>query len=716
MLQIQFRKDASTTTDHASLSSSIIDIETCTDNAVCVNAHAVITSRSYEISGTTTYSGGQLTIHDDGSITLGSITYQTPFSKYPSFIQDLLSQFERKTNQRQQDLLSDAQAQWIQHLGILHHQELLEYADEFKRHRQQSMNEDTSPEYNAERVRSMLKHGENALQTAKLYYERQLKQLTLTPPRQHSETLSAERMRELRKLACVNRLGEIHFYLSEMIDVLIINFETSEQVEFNEIEKQHHMRQREENMLQALEFFRECKDANLGEEEDNMDDPSREAPELFSRDEQIQAAFNWGLALFRIASMHITASHKLLQKMDETSLSKDIVSVQQPIPSDELDAGLVYILSHIATDLLKSVTTSQTYLEQAIEFFSKAKTDLMHPADAIMYVFYQAMSLQQLAETKSILGALAESTEVGEKALLVFQQILKAPPDVLNDVSQVDAVTSMADLLVSLSQGYLQQGKYDRAIHYYKEAMAWYEANELEPPSTLPNAFTLRETDGSIDVYEQLLDDYKLMTSDVSDAGIQDEFAEYDEDGNVIFMKNDAFQSQLHASLGALYMLSGDMYQASSHLTQALFFFRKSGEEEDAVLADVLYNTASLKFAGGEFKESASFYEQAVQIFRRVTVDGDNPIARSLDSFALGPLSDLINEGLLTSNAKDETSETLPTKGSSEAPTKGSSEAKDTHAKVPETKNTGKSFHQEQPKLSLDSYRGELINATQNEL
>jgi hypothetical protein len=72
---------------------------------------------------------------------------------------------------------------------------------------------------------------------------------------------------------------------------------------------------------------------------------------------------------------------------------------------------------------------------------------------------------------------------------------------------------------------------------------------------------------------------------------ISDGASAFDEEtGTSVFERNDGYEADIHASLGAFYMASDDLIQAQAHIAQSILLYKKSTEEDEEYLAEAHFN------------------------------------------------------------------------------------------------------------------------------
>lgn len=253
-------------------------------------------------------------------------------------------------------------------------------------------------------------------------------------------------------------------------------------------------------------------------------------------------------------------------------------------------------------------------------------------------------ALQHLATTTQNLGnswlaleqyepavtALEESWQIQEEMILpqMTPMSLRTERDAM--------LVAMGENLYSLADVYLRMGNYDKAMDRYKRAMDWFHKYSIAPPPT-PTPEDAEENDdhkAMIQTYEEALEEYHAMFKDgvdSSDPVLSDRNGFYsrgeaDFGDQAYYQRNDGYEGDLHNTLGAFYLNAGDYDQATMHLQQALRLYLKAGEGQDATTASTHTQLAALYFQQGKYLASAEQHGLALEIFKRISTPGENPL------------------------------------------------------------------------------------------
>jgi tetratricopeptide (TPR) repeat protein len=144
-------------------------------------------------------------------------------------------------------------------------------------------------------------------------------------------------------------------------------------------------------------------------------------------------------------------------------------------------------------------------------------------------------------------------------------------------------------------------------------------------------------TDSLLAEYEMVLSEYLESLADHNQAfASAGDLGEYFDElgGGMPHGKDNAYEADLHLSLGALYLSrsssgSGDnSIQSASHLEQALRLYELSGESHTENMATTKYNLSIYHLRNGDYQQSALFYAESLDIFQTFATDeaGDSTL------------------------------------------------------------------------------------------
>ncbi|GKZ00400.1 hypothetical protein MPSEU_000993000 [Mayamaea pseudoterrestris] len=675
------------------------DCLTVNDESVCVKAEVFLTEnvrwndKRHEEQQTATPPSSTFT-HDVNGITIGRVRYNKPYAQYPYDISSSLIRLEFNAKQVRQTVTPTDHAQVLITIGLAHQALLQEYMEECDEYRQTS---GQSATFDMKRVNLLTDQSMNALEQAVQVHRKQLASI----PRNEKSVQQVQ-----SELLHSNLLAHLYFYMSDLWS-LVAYFDESKRSRAKEY------------MMEAMELFRFCKDAKVN---DLGDDEQQDAFSGYASTDGLDAAYYWGQSLVRLGVLQMSVTQNIQLEYEQSTAEALVEELSDEVQQNEIPKRYTASMK----DMTNSIHASQQYFEQGAEFFRsslesfKSRDKNIHPAEIVLYQVNLASALQHMGENKIALHQLAGGTEDGEQALTVYYEILESQQH-LQPVDLQDAYQSMANLLVWLSRAFLQQAEYEKASMYYHKAMDWYAAHGISPSKNVGEAYKFPGTDGTIEQYEDLLEEYKMLSYGGVD--LPEEVSGYNgEIEGIPVDANEMYVSAIHSTLGYLYMSNGDLYQATSHMSQALFLFRKNAAEEDESLADLLYNMAIVKFSSGEFKESVLYFNQAIEVFRNVVPEGQNPLSRGADSMGIELMENIVQDPIkITSPPVDSDNQATAPKRKvlqlKRIEENGPTIFQQQRAKTKQAPETG-SDETNQPKLSLnlDTVRSQLLNETRDEL
>ncbi|GKZ00701.1 hypothetical protein MPSEU_001022100 [Mayamaea pseudoterrestris] len=675
------------------------DCLTVNDESVCVKAEVFLTEnvrrndKSHEEQQTAPPSSTYT--HDVSGITIGRIRYNKPYAQYPYDISSSLIRLEFNAQSARHAVTPTDQAQVLITIGLAHQALLQEYMEECDEYRQTS---GQSATFDMKRVDLLTDQSMNALEQAVQVHRKQLASIS-----RNEESVQQVQS----ELVHSNLLAHLYFHMSDLWSLVAY---------FDESKRPH----AKEYMMEAMELFRFCKDAQVVD--DLAYDEEQDGFAEYASGDRLDAAYYWGQSLVRLGVLQMSVTQNIQLEYEQYTAGTLVEELSDEVQQNEILKRYTASMK----DMTNSIHASQQYFEQGAEFFRsalesfKSRDKNIHPAEIVLYQVNLASALQHMGENKIALHQLAGGTEDGEQALTVYYEILESQQH-LQPVDLQDAYQSMANLLVWLSRAFLQQAEYEKASMYYHKAMDWYAAHGISPSKNVGEAYKFPGTDGTIEQYEDILEEYKMLSYGGVD--LPEEVSGYNgENEGIPVDANEMYVSAIHSTLGYLYMSNGDLYQATSHMSQALFLFRKNAAEEDESLADLLYNMAIVKFSSGEFKESVLYFNQAIEVFRNVVPEGQNPLSRGADSMGIELMENIVQDPIkITSPPVDSDNQaTAPIRKVLQLKRieeNGPTIFQQQRAKTKQAPETG-SDETNQPKLSLnlDTVRSQLLNETRDEL
>jgi tetratricopeptide (TPR) repeat protein len=297
-----------------------------------------------------------------------------------------------------------------------------------------------------------------------------------------------------------------------------------------------------------------------------------------------------------------------------------------------------------------SLDAIQSYFEEAIQIFDRhfrrQDGDNDNSVGAIWnqlvtsqeLKMQYAVTLQQSATISSIQGRFSQAKQRFEESLKIHYSLVLAGDAggaYLHDSGY--SLTSIADLHLSLSDTCLQLGDYSCAKETYAEAMTTHLTHNVRVAPIMPMELDA-EVDAHIQDTKATLLEYRTSVSGGGVGGTgrfrQPEgfdASSYNGKSNAYFYgKDDGLEGDLLATLGTLYLGTGDP-RAISYLEQARDLFAGSKEDrESPVMADLMFNLALAYYRGYEFEKSKELQWQALDLYQNLFGDGVNPYMQGL--------------------------------------------------------------------------------------
>eukprot|EP00977_Amphora_coffeiformis_P005203 scaffold1115_cov165-Amphora_coffeaeformis.AAC.3 len=257
--------------------------------------------------------------------------------------------------------------------------------------------------------------------------------------------------------------------------------------------------------------------------------------------------------------------------------------------------------------------------------------------DAQQALLHLATSVQNLGNAWLALEQYEPAVAALEEAWrLQDETILPQMTSPSNQNERNAMLVAMGENLYSLADVYLRMGEYEKALDRYKRSMGWFRRHNVAPPQPPPpdGLANNEEQNAMILTYEQGLEEYHAMFADgvdSSDPVVSDTNGFYsggdaDYGSQTFYQRDDGYEGDLHNTLGALYLNSGDYDQAAMHLQQALRLYLKAGEAQDTTTATAHTQLALLYFQQGEYDASMEQHRLAVEIFKKIVTPGSNPL------------------------------------------------------------------------------------------
>ena len=416
---------------------------------------------------------------------------------------------------------------------------------------------------------------------------------------------------------------------------------------------------------EASKLFNGCCGHVLFQDPPNgLDEPSRarftrEHSQLdFLHELWNQARSAWAQTLLQLGTYEVQKS------AESSSINMETLQEQASLLMDELAGQSQEAQAKAVQDLyLKQLPQLFTLLEKAESYLlqSIALFRLLLEEDERYHdtAFHEtsrslATALQNYATAVMSKGDVVESTRYLEQALNQharnFESLLLVQNDLhnANEKDKVEANTivqelksAIGEVLHSLANLYLQQGKYDKAQEHYTSCMDWYKSHQLPPSLDLDYAMDLSE---SIQQYEDALEEYQELFANEADYNHMGHGAREMGNDGLHYQRDDGYEADLHNALATLYMTNGDFTMAQIHLEQAVQLYSISGERQENYFADVLLNQATLAFRQGHFEKSAESYKEAVAMYEKHHANEGTNLMMEMGSFDMNSYKSLLEQ------------------------------------------------------------------------
>lgn len=220
-----------------------------------------------------------------------------------------------------------------------------------------------------------------------------------------------------------------------------------------------------------------------------------------------------------------------------------------------------------------------------------------------------------------------------ERALTILRELTQHTTSIPNENEEISL---MAETLFSLSDSYLEMGRYTESTERYQEAMTLYASNNKvamhqRDVATIVGGMFREGTvdDETIKQYEAVLEEYREKILNDPTTGNVPLNGEHLAEGEGVYHKNDYFEGDIHMTLGTLYMsTSADYVQAESHFRQAIQLYQLSSDIQTIkAMADCRYNLASLLFQMKKYDDSAETRKMALDAYREIVGEGVDPLS-----------------------------------------------------------------------------------------
>lgn len=263
---------------------------------------------------------------------------------------------------------------------------------------------------------------------------------------------------------------------------------------------------------------------------------------------------------------------------------------------------------------LESAGKAEEMLNNAVGIYQKALQQAAAGDDSILYQLQLATLLHNLGTARMITSTVGRAVAVMEEARDAFQQVIPR----LRSLDREDAIMGMAELLISLSDAYLQAGNYVQAKLRYKDAMDWYKQHNLKP-AQVP---VVRNDELLVEMEEQLAEYHASLMGGGGEIQIPDD---YRIPGEPIYEPDNRYEADLYAAIGSIELSHGQVELALTRFVKAIGMYEDLGGEERAI-ADVRLNMAMGLFRLRKYDDSLEEHFQALDMYHKVVGDGKNPL------------------------------------------------------------------------------------------
>ena len=274
--------------------------------------------------------------------------------------------------------------------------------------------------------------------------------------------------------------------------------------------------------------------------------------------------------------------------------------------------------------LSESTKRAEELLTQAVASLRDQLAHATNPTHALQRRTRLANALQNLASISMMVSPDLEKIYVLlEEAVTHYMAALKDLDE--SNPERGNAIGGVAESLYSLSDGYLQAGKYEQAKARYRDTMNWYKKYNLATP--VVQDAQIMDADGTLEATEHALEEYTAMLYGGGEIQIPND---HTRPGDPLYQADELYEADLHATLGALRMTRNEMHLAINHFANAIeLYARNPGSER--ILADTKLNLAMSYFKQGDYELSIEANDEALDIYERVTKEGKNPLMDGLE-------------------------------------------------------------------------------------
>lgn len=338
----------------------------------------------------------------------------------------------------------------------------------------------------------------------------------------------------------------------------------------------------------------------------------KEIPIGFTRGD---VELNWADTSVRVAVLLV--DQQIMEEKDQ-QLKMDLNSMDAAFDVSQLSGGA--ILSQQMSD---TVTRSEGMLKDAVATFRQLVSQASSPSHVGQRRIRLANALQNLASISAMKGAnFDESNALLEESVTNYMDSLAVAE--ISELDRSSAISGVAESLYSLSDGYLQAGKYEQATGRYRDTLNWYKSHKLNAPA-VADIYSMDE-DQTLQATEQALAEYNAMVHGQGEIHVPNDWSRHDG----MYQADELYEADLHATLGALRMARNEMHLAINHLANAIEKYARN-PESGRLLADAKLNLATAYFKQGEYELSMEAHDDALDVYKEVVGEGKNPLMEGLE-------------------------------------------------------------------------------------
>jgi len=333
-----------------------------------------------------------------------------------------------------------------------------------------------------------------------------------------------------------------------------------------------------------------------------------------------------------------TAPNEIDLRTLKDAMGDDYENVREFLNKNGDDESEVLLGKELKSDLEK-IIRAESHFDVAIDIYTRVMEDSAGASDLGQLQWELGMALQNKVTPLTIRGALRATADIAENALKWYGKALRRLGPASMEAQSI--IVHKAQLLYMLSDTYLRLGLFGKASSAFAQSMDMHANYGLPPPEfaldSSPGYATSEET---IQSYEQALAEYQdhVQDSDLFESVMDGVMVNED---TYYYERSDAYEGDLSAALGVIYLHSGVYVEAEMYLAEAVRLYtsnvgKDDGDDDDISyqLADAKYNLAMAKVQNGDFQGSATQFREALEIYTLLGLEGNDPMAAKEDNFA----------------------------------------------------------------------------------